>query len=90
MIYNGLWFSPLREALQAFIDKTQERVTGMVKVKLYKGTVRVTGRSSAYSLYDPALATYTAEDQFDHTASEGFIKIYGLPLKIYNRVAQKK
>ena len=89
LIYNGLWFSPLREALQAFIDKTQERVTGMVKVKLYKGTVRVTGRSSAYSLYDPALATYTAEDQFDHTASEGFIKIYGLPLKIYNRVAQK-
>ncbi len=89
LIYNGLWFSPLREALQAFVDKTQERVTGMVKVKLYKGTVRVTGRSSAYSLYDPALATYTAEDQFDHTASEGFIKIYGLPLKIYNRVAQK-
>lgn len=89
LIYNGLWFSPLREALQAFVDKTQERVTGIVKVKLYKGTVRVTGRSSAYSLYDPALATYTAEDQFDHTASEGFIKIYGLPLKTYNRVAQK-
>ena len=89
LIYNGLWFSPLREALQVFVDKTQERVTGIVKVKLYKGTVRVTGRSSAYSLYDPALATYTAEDQFDHTASEGFIKIYGLPLKTYNRVAQK-
>lgn len=89
LIYNGLWFSPLREALQAFVDKTQERVTGIVKVKLYKGTVRVTGRSSAYSLYDPALATYTAEDQFDHTASEGFIKIYGLPLKTFNRVAQK-
>ena len=89
LIYNGLWFSPLREALQAFIDKTQERVTGKVKVKLYKGTIRVMGRSSAYSLYDPALATYTADDQFDHTASEGFIKIYGLPLKTYNRVAQK-
>lgn len=89
LIYNGLWFSPLREALQAFIDKTQERVTGLVKLKLYKGTIRVIGRSSAYSLYDPALATYTAEDQFDHTASEGFIKIYGLPLKTYNRVAQK-
>lgn len=89
LIYNGLWFSPLREALQAFVDKTQERVTGLVKLKLYKGTIRVIGRSSAYSLYDPALATYTAEDQFDHTASEGFIKIYGLPLKTYNRVAQK-
>ncbi|MBU2585414.1 MAG: argininosuccinate synthase, partial [Bacteroidetes bacterium] len=65
------------------------RVTGKVKVKLYKGTIRVVGRTSPYSLYDPALATYTAEDQFDHKASEGFIKIYGLPLKTYNRVAQK-
>jgi argininosuccinate synthase len=89
LIYNGLWFSPLREAIQLFVDKTQERVTGLVKVKLYKGTIRVVGRTSIYSLYDPALATYTSEDQFDHTASEGFIKIYGLPLKTYNRVAQK-
>ncbi len=89
LIYNGLWFTPLREALQAFVDKTQERVTGIVKVKLYKGTLRVTGRSSAYSLYDPALATYTADDQFDHTASEGFIKIYGLPYKTYSRVDER-
>ncbi len=89
LIYNGLWFTPLREALQAFIDKTQEHVTGLVKVKLYKGTVRISGRTSPYSLYDPALATYTAEDQFDHTASEGFIKIYGLPYKTISRVAQK-
>ncbi|MEW6508446.1 MAG: argininosuccinate synthase [Bacteroidota bacterium] len=89
LIYNGLWFSPLREAFSAFVDKTQERVTGLVKVRLYKGTLRVTGRTSPYSLYDPALATYTAEDQFDHKASEGFIKIYGLPLKTYNRVTQK-
>ena len=89
LIYNGLWFTPLREALQAFIDKTQEHVTGLVKVRLYKGTLRIAGRTSPYSLYDPALATYTAEDQFDHTASEGFIKIYGLPYKTINRVAQK-
>jgi argininosuccinate synthase len=89
LIYNGLWFSPLREALSAFVDKTQERVTGLVQVKLYRGTLRVMGRTSPYSLYDPALATYTAEDQFDHKASEGFIKIYGLPLKTYNRVTQK-
>ena len=89
LIYNGLWFTPLREALQAFIDKTQEHVTGLVKVRLYKGTVRISGRTSPYSLYDPALATYTVEDQFDHTASEGFIKIYGLPYKTINRVAQK-
>jgi argininosuccinate synthase len=89
LIYNGLWHSPLREALAAFVDKTQERVTGIVKVRLYKGTIRVVARSSQYSLYDPMLATYTEEDQFDHKASEGFIKIYGLPLKTYNRVEQK-
>ena len=87
LIYNGLWHSPLRSALAAFVEKTQERVTGTVAVRLYKGTLRVIARSSPYSLYDPALATYTAEDQFDHRASEGFIKIYGLPLKTYNRIA---
>ncbi|MBX2989745.1 MAG: argininosuccinate synthase [Bacteroidetes bacterium] len=86
LIYNGLWHSPLREALAAFVAKTQERVSGAVKVRLYKGTIRVIARTSPYSLYDSKLATYTAEDQFDHTASEGFIKIYGLPLKTYNRV----
>lgn len=89
LIYNGLWFSPLREALQVFIDKTQEKVTGMVKMKLYKGNTIISGRKSPYSLYDPELATYTAADQFDHKASEGFIKIYGLPYKIINRVMQK-
>jgi len=89
LIYNGLWFSPLREALQAFIDKTQDKVTGMVKMKLYKGNTIVSGRKSPYSLYDPELATYTAADQFDHKASEGFIKIYGLPYKTINRVMQK-
>lgn len=90
LIYNGLWHSPLREALAAFVKKTQERVTGFVKVRLYKGTIRVVARSSPFSLYDPMLATYTAEDQFDHKASEGFIKIYGLPLKTYTRVVQKQ
>ncbi len=89
LIYNGQWFSPLKEALQAFVDKTQERVTGIVQVRLYKGSLRVAGRTSVYSLYDPLLATYTAEDQFDHKASEGFIKIYGLSLKTYNRVTKK-
>ncbi len=89
LIYNGLWFSPLREALQAFVDKTQERVTGIAKVKLYKGGLRIAGRKSPYSLYDPELATYTEDDKFDHKASEGFITIYGLPIKTYNRVTQK-
>lgn len=89
LIYNGLWHSPLRSALAAFVEATQERVSGFVKVRLYKGTIRLVSRNAAFSLYDPALATYTAEDQFDHKASEGFIKIYGLPLKTYNRVAEK-
>ncbi|MDX9924948.1 MAG: argininosuccinate synthase, partial [Ignavibacteriaceae bacterium] len=87
--YNGLWCSPLREALHAFIDKTHENVTGLVKLKLYKGDIIVSGRTSPFSLYDPLLATYTIADQFDHSASEGFIKIYGLPYKTINRVAQK-
>ncbi|MEW6652808.1 MAG: argininosuccinate synthase [Bacteroidota bacterium] len=89
LVYNGLWFSPLREALQMFVDKTQEKVTGTVKMKLYKGNTIISGRTSPYSLYDPELATYTAADQFDHKASEGFIKIYGLPYKTINRVMQK-
>lgn len=88
LIYNGLWFSPLRQALDAFVNETQKSVTGMVKVRLYKGSVTVAGRTSPYSLYDPKLATYTNEDKFDHQASEGFIKIYGLPLKTYHRVMQ--
>lgn len=88
LIYNGLWFSPLREALSAFVAHTQQRVTGIVKVRLYKGTLRVMGRTSPFSLYDPNLATYSADDQFDHSAAEGFIKIYGLPLKTYNRIEQ--
>lgn len=86
LIYNGLWFSPLKKALDAFVDETQKTVTGLVKVKLYKGSLTIAGRSSPYSLYDPKLATYTTEDQFDHKASEGFIKIFGLPLKTYYRV----
>ncbi len=86
LVYNGLWFSPLRRSLDAFVNETQKTVTGSVKVKLYKGTLTVAGRSSPYSLYNTKLATYTKEDQFDHRASEGFIKIYGLPLKTFHQV----
>jgi argininosuccinate synthase len=86
MIYNGLWFSPLRNALDAFVDVTQRNVTGTVKVKLLKGHVSVAGRSSERSLYSPSLATYSGEDKFDHKAAAGFIKIYGLPVKTYNEV----
>jgi argininosuccinate synthase len=88
LIYNGLWFSPLKEALDAFTDETQTRVSGLVKVKLYKGNITVAGRTSSFSLYDSKLATYTNGDQFEHDASEGFIKIYGLSLKTFHRVAR--
>ncbi|WJI23915.1 argininosuccinate synthase [Thermosynechococcus sp. QKsg1] len=83
LVYNGLWYSPLKEALDAFIQQTQQRVTGTVRVKLFKGTARVVGRQSPYSLYTPDLATYGAEDQFDHRAAEGFIYVWGLPTRVW-------
>jgi argininosuccinate synthase len=89
LVYNGLWFTPMREALDAFNAKVQERVTGTVRLKLFKGTCTVVGRMSAYSLYDHGLATYEAGDVFDHAAAEGFIKIFGLPLEVAARSAGK-
>jgi len=89
MVYNGLWFSPLRLALDAFVRETQRYVSGTVRMKLLKGRATVAGRSSPHSLYQQTLATYTAEDTFDQTASAGFIAIYGLPVKTYHRVHQK-
>jgi argininosuccinate synthase len=86
LIYNGLWFSPLRSALDAFVTSTQRTVTGTVTLKLYKGNIDVLARQSANSLYDMSLATYTTEDAFDHRASEGFIRIFSLPLKTWCRV----
>jgi argininosuccinate synthase len=86
MIYNGLWFTPLRSAMDAFVNETQKVVTGSVKVRLYKGSIEVAGRTSPFSLYDTKLATYTEEDSFDHKASIGFIKIYGLPTKTFYKV----
>ena len=86
LIYNGLWFTPLRASFDAFINETQKVVNGVVKVKLYKGNVDIAGRTSPNSLYDTALATYTVEDKFDHKASEGFIKIFSLPIKTFYRV----
>ena len=79
LIYNGLWYSRLRESLDKFIENTQKAVTGDVRLKLYKGSSCVVGRRSRFSLYSEKLATYTKEDKFDHTAAEGFIKIWGLP-----------
>jgi argininosuccinate synthase len=90
VIYNGLWFSPLKDALLAFLKETQKNVTGVVRVKLFKGHAIIEGRKSAFSLYDEKLATYTAEDEFDHHAAVGFISLFGLPTKVYSMVNNKK
>ena len=81
IIYYGLWYSPLRKALDRFIDSTQQHVEGEVRLKLYKGNLSVVGRKSKHSLYNEALATYSSKDSFDHKAAEGFIKIWGLPYR---------
>ncbi|TVQ47325.1 MAG: argininosuccinate synthase [Gloeocapsa sp. DLM2.Bin57] len=83
MIYQGLWYNPLKEALDAFILKTQERVSGVVRIKFFKGNAIIVGRESQNSIYAPDLATYGAEDQFDHRAAEGFIYVWGLPSKVW-------
>ncbi|BAY22194.1 argininosuccinate synthase [Calothrix sp. NIES-2100] len=83
LVYNGLWYSPLKAALDGFIQKTQERVSGTVRLKLFKGNATLVGRWSDNSLYTPDLATYGAEDQFDHKAAEGFIYVWGLPTRIW-------
>ncbi|MED0967369.1 argininosuccinate synthase [Bacillus paramycoides] len=90
LIYNGLWFSPLKQALNAFLQETQKHVTGTVRVKLFKGHAIVEGRKSEYSLYDEKLATYTVDDEFNHDAAVGFISLFGLPTKVYSQVNQKK
>ncbi len=82
LVYYGLWFSPLREALDAFVNVSQGNVTGTARVKLYKGSCSIVGAKSPYSLYDHAMATYEAGDMFDHSAAKGFIELWGLPLKI--------
>ncbi|MFH1784065.1 MAG: argininosuccinate synthase [bacterium] len=89
LTYTGLWFSPLKEAFDAFVSSTQKYVTGTVKVKLYKGNCIIAGRKSLYSLYNENLATYTQSDTFDHRAAKGFIDLWGLPLKV-KAMAQKK
>jgi len=90
MIYEGLWFSPLRPALEAFLKDTQKFVTGTVRVKLFKGHAIIEGRKSPYSLYNEKLATYTKEDEFDHGAAVGFINLWGLPTKVNSMVQGKK
>ena len=86
IIYNGTWFSPMRKALDAFVDETQKPVTGTVRLKLYKGGVSLLGRNSPNSLYNEELATYTEADTFNHKAAAGFIHLYGLVLKTFSQV----
>ena len=81
LVYNGQWFTPLREALSAFVDKTQEKVTGYVKLKLYKGNIIKAGVDSPYSLYSEEIATF-GESDYDQQDSAGFINLYGLPIKV--------
>jgi argininosuccinate synthase len=82
LVYNGLWFAPLRESLAAFVDSTQGPVTGKVRLKLYKGNVIVAGRKSKFSLYREDFATFGQEDVYDQSDAEGFIRLYGLSLKV--------
>ncbi len=88
LVYNGQWFTPLREALSAFVDKTQERVTGKVKLKLYKGNMINAGVWSDYSLYSEEIATF-GESDYDQTDATGFINLYGLPIKVQAMVDGK-
>ncbi|MBU5340787.1 argininosuccinate synthase [Caldifermentibacillus hisashii] len=90
IIYEGLWYSPLRPAIDAFIEETQKSVTGTVKVKLFKGNHVVVARKSPVSLYNEELATYSAGDLFDHNAAVGFIKLWGMPTKVYSEIHTKE
>ena len=89
LVYNGQWYTPLREALAAFVDKTQERVTGKVRLKLYKGNIIRAGVWSDYSLYSEKIATF-GESDYDQTDAKGFINLYGLPIKVQAMVDGKK
>ena len=82
IVYEGKWFTPLREAIQAFVTSTQEYVTGEVKMKLYKGNIIKAGTTSPYSLYNESLASFTTGDLYDHNDASGFITLFGLPLKV--------
>ena len=82
LVYEGKWFTPLRAALQAFVESTQERVTGEVKMKLYKGNIIKAGTTSPYSLYSESLASFTTGDLYDHHDAEGFINLFGLSLRM--------
>lgn len=86
LVYNGQWYTPLREALSAFVDKTQERVTGKVKIKLYKGNMIKAGAWSEYSLYNEEIATFGEDNVYNQADAAGFINLFGLPIKVQAQV----
>jgi argininosuccinate synthase len=89
LVYYGQWFTPLKEALDAFISKTQEPVTGSVRLKLYKGNCTIVGRKSPNSLYQPELATFEKEEIYNQKDAEGFINLFGLPIKVQAKLRRK-
>ena len=89
LVYDGLWYTPLREALSAFVDSTQETVTGTVRMKLYKGNCSPAGAKSPYSLYDEDIATFSEDEVYDQKDSAGFINLFGLPLKVRAMMMKK-
>ena len=89
LVYNGQWFSPLRKALSAFVDSLMENVTGKVKLKLYKGNMINAGVWSDYSLYDPEIATFGEDEVYNQADAQGFITLFGLPVKVQAKVNEK-
>lgn len=89
LVYNGQWYTPLREALSAFVDKTQEHVTGKVRLKLYKGNIIKAGAWSDWSLYSEEIATFGEDHVYDQKDSAGFINLYGLPISVGAAVKKK-
>ena len=89
LVYYGQWFTPLREALSAFVDSTQQTVTGDVKLKLYKGNIIDAGITSPYSLYDPEIATFDEDEVYNQADADGFINLFGLPIKVYAHMKAK-
>ncbi|MEG0018450.1 MAG: argininosuccinate synthase, partial [Hydrogenoanaerobacterium sp.] len=89
LVYYGQWFTPLREALSAFVDSTQQTVTGEVKLKLYKGNIIDAGVTSPYSLYSEEIATFGEDHCYNQADSEGFINLFGLPIKVQAQMKEK-
>ena len=89
IVYEGKWFTPLREAIQAFMEVTQQTVTGEVKFRLYQGNIIKAGETSPFSLYSESLASFTTGDLYDHHDADGFITLFGLPLKVRAMMMQK-